>query len=82
MNHPGCTSIRKPPRHPPTELLELYFLDELGKTVIIECWTEDRNVVTAHLKPYSFIQDSSLAATAIEETYVDKGYFQTEQPSV
>ena len=81
VNHPGCIAIRKSPGHPPTELLELYFLDELWKTAIIECWTEDRNVVSAHLETYSFIQDSSLAATAIEETYVDKSDFQTVQPS-
>ena len=82
VNHPRCISIRKSPGHPPTELLKLYFLDELWKTAFIDCWTEDRNFVATHLEPYSFIQDCSLATAAIEEAYMDKGYFQTEQPSV
>ena len=35
VNHPRCGSVRKSPGHPPTELLKLYFLDELWKTTII-----------------------------------------------
>jgi hypothetical protein len=35
VNHPRCGSVWKSPRHPPTELLELYFLDEFWKTAFI-----------------------------------------------
>lgn len=77
VNHSGCISIRKSPGHPPAELLELYFLDELWKTAVIECGAEDRDVVSARLEPNGFVQDSSLATTVVEESYVDEGYFQT-----